>query len=313
MARNRASRRSRFILGLCVSFFASLFIRRRFLAARRSPRRVHLTDESPARLPEKLNLKLLCLIPTVYPLSKNVEAIKRTWGARCDELLFTSYASRGEKDIVVLPNIEKSENLWGQVHPAFTHVVESGLLETFDWVLKTDDDAYIVVDNLRTLLDGVDPSEPFYFGHTQSHAAPAFNAGAGYLLSRGALEKVAPLLPSSKRYDEARSKLAGCRNSFSWAEDLEMARCLAGAKIYAANSLDEYSREVFLPFTPVDHFHMVRRRDSTSWFWRGKRRETGSGMECCGRYPVLFHGIKASDKHYMLYMLEYLFYELVVR
>jgi len=35
----------------------------------------------------------------------------------------------------------------------------------YDWFLKSDDDAYVIVENLRLLISKYDPSESIYFGH----------------------------------------------------------------------------------------------------------------------------------------------------
>ena len=66
------------------------------------------------------------------------------------------------------------------------------LQDEADWFLKTDDDTYIIVENLRHLLKDKNSSDPVYFGHKlriDSVQQGIFSGGAGYVLSKEALRR----------------------------------------------------------------------------------------------------------------------------
>lgn len=261
--------------------------------------------------------RILCFVPVVYPFNAAVDVIKDTWAKHCDKFIFTSIVNDPEKGVVKLP-ITQGKDLWGIVHPAFTYIHDVILKqngEHFDFILKADDDTYVVPENLKYLIlkKGYKADDPHYLGLTAYHHGKdsPFNLGCGYALSRRALEIIAPHLPSSKLYDS--NDRRACSNSPSWAEDAVMGSCLKRSNIYPNSTRDELERETFLVFHPADHLQMVRRKDSSGWFWQGKPSNVKHGGECCSARPVLWHGFKKAGGAYLsYYMLDYFMYELEV-
>ena len=83
---------------------------------------------------------------------------------------------------------EKYKNLWGKTREGFRRAYEE-LYEDIDWVIKADDDTYVVMENLRYLLSDQDALQPVWFGcefKVIVKDGGYMSGGAGYVLSKGA-------------------------------------------------------------------------------------------------------------------------------
>ena len=82
---------------------------------------------------------------------------------------------------------EKYQNIWGKTREGFRMAYEE-FSEDMDWVIKADDDTYVVLENLRYLLSGQNASEPVWFGcefKVIVKDGGYMSGGAGYVLSKG--------------------------------------------------------------------------------------------------------------------------------
>ncbi|EDW04326.1 GH23563 [Drosophila grimshawi] len=148
------------IVGFIVGFFlAVLFIhssmpeRDDFVPYYRYGQHVGTHDHvnENTSIAEKLysEVRILCWIMT-SPANhqKKARHVKRTWGKRCNKLIFMSSAKDEELDAVALPISEGDDNLWGKTEEAFKYVSDHRM-NYANWFLTAQNDTYMIVKNLR--------------------------------------------------------------------------------------------------------------------------------------------------------------------
>lgn len=87
-------------------------------------------------------VRILCWVMT-YPANHQRKAIhvKKTWGKRCNKILFMSSVADPVLGTIALPVDETKgrESLWAKTKEAFKYVYQNHL-DDADWFLKADDD-----------------------------------------------------------------------------------------------------------------------------------------------------------------------------
>ena len=159
-------------------------------------------------------VKILCwiMISPKYHLTRGVH-IKKTWGRKCNKLLFMSSEHDPVIDSIALPGMkEKITHLWSKTRKAF-QLIHDEYLEEADWFLKADDDTYMIMENLRQMLFQYNPKTALYLGQRliSNESRDGFMQGGAYVLSKKAVKKFIKLYPN-------------CRKKDGWAEDLYMGK-----------------------------------------------------------------------------------------
>ena len=109
-------------------------------------------------------MRVLCLIITTEErLEKSAQIINVTWAQRCQRHFFVLKTVIQRPDIINTVFKETNEMLQHKVMYAVNYVYQNHILE-FDWLLRTDDETYVITNNLQYLLSHYDSHEPGYLG-----------------------------------------------------------------------------------------------------------------------------------------------------
>ena len=176
-------------------------------------------------------------------LEKKAVHVKKTWGKRCNILLFFSSTTNVSFPTIGLNVSEGREHLTAKTMQAFRYVYEK-YTDAADWFMKADDDTYVILENLRYFLNDYKPSEPVFFGHHFKTHMPQgyYSGGAGYVLSKEALIRFG-------KYGQNKSI---CRED-GGSEDVEMGHCMDNLGVRTANTTDALGRSRFHCFNIGTH------------------------------------------------------------
>lgn len=109
-------------------------------------------------------------------------------------------------------------------------------MDTFDWLIKADDDTYVIMENLKWFLsERCDRSNETYGHILQLNSDKYLSGGGGYVMSAEAVRKVGQALSQNR---------SSCGLT-SGAEDIDMSRCLSSFGISPGESRDQFGFERF--------------------------------------------------------------------
>ncbi|KAJ6640066.1 Glycoprotein-N-acetylgalactosamine 3-beta-galactosyltransferase 1 [Pseudolycoriella hygida] len=246
-------------------------------------------------------VKVLCLIlTTANNHQTRALHVKNTWGRRCNKLLFMSDKEDKDLDTVGLNVTHDHAHLWGKTKLSFEYIYKYHVND-YDWFLKADDDTYVIVENLRYMLQRHSPESPIYFGNQFQITTPFhqiyMSGGAGYVLSREAVKRfVEKAIPNKKI----------CVSGTEGPEDLILGFCLSNVNVTAVDTRDHMGRGTFFPFEPAAHLVPGSNIDPDYWYIKYSVHGVHYGLQCCSDNAISFHYVKPAD----MYLFDYLIYSL---
>lgn len=109
----------------------------------------------------------------------------------------------------------------------------------FDWLLKADDDTYVIMENLKSFLNDHCPNETRTYGFNMKMLDRVYQSGgAGYTISSSVVHKLGDAFRKNNRLCESKYGI----------EDVEVAMCLKTRfDVTLGDSRDELGRERFHP------------------------------------------------------------------
>ncbi|KAG8174435.1 hypothetical protein JTE90_025033 [Oedothorax gibbosus] len=242
-------------------------------------------------------VRILCWVVTDPSGFDQAKAIKATWGQRCNALLFTS-TKASKKLPTVMFNMTTD---WGKTKQGLKYIYEN-YMDSADWILKVDVHHYVIVENLRHMLEPHSPDSPVYFGRQfHRHTTQGYmSGGAGYVLSRAALRRFV---------ERGLNKPTLCRSDDGGLEDVELGICLKHSGVAAGDSRDRYGLGRFFPFDPATHIVKDLRDEEIRWYWEFSNISYPERIDCCSETTIAFHYVFRP----FMYNYDYFLYNLHTR
>ena len=244
--------------------------------------------------------RVLCMVLT-SPENYERKAVHlaATWGSHCSSLVFISDKKKRtnrpeELRIEELPAVAGRKHLWDKVKAGIMATYNK-YQDEFDYLLKADDDTFIVMDNLRHLLSHQQVEEEFVLGHLQRDRGVSYpSGGSGYVISKPALHRIVREgLDPQRKYLCRLPHPVGREVSVYPNEDLQMGKCASILGIKLVSSVLD-GETTFFPFKIEQHLIKGLR---VAW-WLNRTLEC---QDCVSSKLVSVHYVQP----HMMYVLEY--------
>lgn len=194
------------------------------------------------------DVKVFCAIYTQRSNNDQTDAIRETWGRRCDGFLAASTETIHEAAAVKIPhdgpNLFRYEGTWQRVRSILGYFYDN-FLDEYDFIFLCGDDTFVIMENLKSLLTSPKFVEqaggpmypnpvyaglwmhPFWLGEYDDHFV-YMGGGGGYVLSRSSVTLLVETI------------LPVCQNqTFKAMEDVYVAECLKGHNITGYDTRDD--------------------------------------------------------------------------
>jgi len=192
-------------------------------------------------------------------------------------------------------------NIWEKVWRSWLWIDDNDI-DKGDWFVKVDSDSYLFPENVRKYVEENhwSPDDHHYFGHKLRHTEdwrqPPIIAGSAVFFSRATVKGAAAIFREFK-YEEQNTLARKCMDAYTSAEESLTAVCLKQhLGIDAEHTLDDMGNELIAVSPIEDSLLWNRTEQGEWWYWKNKpRTDLKTGREihnCCGDFPIAFHGYK---------------------
>jgi glycoprotein-N-acetylgalactosamine 3-beta-galactosyltransferase len=97
--------------------------------------------------------KILCFVLTHQENhDTRIRAIWDTWGNRCDKLVVASSNNDKSVNAVQIKGRQGYWWIWDKLQKTLIHLQNNYRDDGYDWILKADDDSYVIMENLKAFL-----------------------------------------------------------------------------------------------------------------------------------------------------------------
>ncbi|CRK99852.1 CLUMA_CG013155, isoform A [Clunio marinus] len=228
-------------------------------------------------------VRVLCAVMTNYrAVNSSGEIILNTWGKRCNLLLF--FTERGGQPFndnhIVLEESDEME----RTRAAYKYIYTNHLHD-FDWVLKTTEHSFIILENLRHMLYQYNNDWPLFIG--MRFLAEDYMIG-DYVMSKRSFVKL---------LEDAFTNPALCGRSGN--ADKGIANCLSRINTIKIDGVDELGRGRFFESSPENALFPEKFNEYDNWYWHKLKQ----GEDCCSDRLIAVQGFSDLNLYYMEYFI----------
>ncbi|KAH9524969.1 Glycoprotein-N-acetylgalactosamine 3-beta-galactosyltransferase 1 [Bulinus truncatus] len=237
---------------------------------------VGAVDDTVARKLKDKVLVLIWVMTAPSTLKTRGQAVKDTWAKRCNKVLFFSSEADPSFPAIGLNVSEGRDHLTAKSSKAWKYIYQHHMNDA-DWFMKTDDDSYVILENLRFFLSNRNSSEPVIFGHMfrrPGDNVTYYSGGSGYVMSKESLKRL-----NERGYPE---KICEEDGEF---EDLRMSVCMARLGVKLEKTTDDQTRNRFNCLSIFAHLVGLY----PQWYIDYDINGAKKGEESISDYAISFH------------------------